>query len=140
MGSDTYHEALELLSEPTKDMHRAIVSLCEELEAIDWYAQRAEATKDASLKAVLLHNKNEEIEHAMMNLEWLRRNSAAFDEQMRTYLFKSAPIVTLEAETEKADGGAPDAGSHGKAAARAGAGSLGIGSLKPGAPPGLARG
>ena len=71
MSSEGYHEPIELLSEPTKNMHRAIVSLCEELEAVDWYQQRAEACTDAELAAVLTHNKNEEIEHAMMTLEWI---------------------------------------------------------------------
>ena len=73
MGSETYHEPYESLSPRTRDLHRAIVSLVEELEAIDWYQQRAEACTDPELRAVLLHNKNEEIEHAFMNLEWLRR-------------------------------------------------------------------
>jgi ferritin-like protein len=123
MGSDTYHEALELLSEPTKDMHRAIVSLCEELEAIDWYAQRAEATKDASLKTVLLHNKNEEIEHAMMNLEWIRRASPDFDKNIRTYLLTTAPITEIEKdETHEASAGSKNGSTT--------EGSLGIGSLK----------
>lgn len=127
MGSDTYHEALELLSEPTKDMHRAIVSLCEELEAIDWYAQRAEATKDASLRAVLVHNKNEEIEHAMMNLEWIRRASPEFDKNIRTYLLTTAPITEVEkGETLEAVGVSKSNGNS-KSSVE---GSLGIGSLK----------
>lgn len=117
MGSDTYHEALELLSEPTKDMHRAIVSLCEELEAIDWYQQRAEATKTESLRAVLTHNKNEEIEHAMMNLEWIRRNSPVFDKNIRTYLLTTAPITEIEKDETAGEAGPVE-------------GSLGIGSLK----------
>src|SRR3954466_15801017 len=75
MASTTYHEALELLSEPTKDMHRAITSLMEELEAIDWYQQRAEATQNLELRAALEHNRDEETAHAMLALEWLRRNT-----------------------------------------------------------------
>ena len=100
MGSETYHESLELLSEETKDMHRAIVSLMEELEAVDWYQQRAEATKDESLRAVLTHNKNEEIEHAMMNLEWIRRKSPAFDRNIRKYLMSEGPITEVEAHSK----------------------------------------
>ncbi len=149
MGSETYHEPIELLSEDTKNMHRAIVSLMEELEAVDWYQQRAEVTQDDELKAVLTHNKNEEIEHAMMNLEWIRRNSAKFDENARTYLFKKGSITAAEsAATGGGGGGEKDAGEGGaeskpaKSAAATGAsvssrparstsdGSLGIGSLK----------
>ena len=82
MGSETYHEPYDVLSPKLREMHRALWSLIEELEAIDWYAQRAEVTDDAELKAVLLHNRAEEIEHAMMNLEWIRRNDALFDKNM----------------------------------------------------------
>jgi len=123
MGHETYHEPVELLSEATRNVHRAIVSLIEELEAIDWYQQRAEACSDPELKAVLLHNKDEEIEHAMMNLEWLRRNSPAFDENIRTYLVKAGPISAIEAAQGPAaeTGGPPDA---------ADGPSLSIGSLK----------
>lgn len=95
-SSDSYHESLELLSEKTKDMHRALVSVQEELEAVDWYQQRAEATRDEQLKGLLLHNMREEIEHACMVLEWLRRNSPDFDQQMRTYLFTEKPILEVE--------------------------------------------
>ena len=77
-SSDTYHESLDKLSSTTQDMHRALVSLQEELEAVDWYQQRADATEDAELKAILLHNMREEIEHASMVLEWLRRNHPDF--------------------------------------------------------------
>lgn len=98
MASDQYHEPLESLSEKTKDLHRAIVSLIEELEAIDWYQQRADACGDAALAAILRHNKNEEVEHACMTLEWLRRNSEEFDEQLRTYLFHEGEITELEEE------------------------------------------
>src|SRR4051812_46818306 len=97
MASDTYHEPLELLSEPTRDMHRALSSLMEELEAVDWYQQRAEATQDAELRAVLEHNRDEETEHAMMVLEWLRRMSPVFDRNIQTYLMKQGPITGLEA-------------------------------------------
>ena len=108
MASDTYHEPLELLPEDTRNLHRAIVSLTEELEAIDWYGQRAEACSDAALKEVLVHNRNEEIEHAMMVLEWIRRHSEYFDVTMRKYLFTEQPITAIE-QTDaggKAEGGA----------------------------------
>jgi ferritin-like protein len=121
MGSETYHEPLELISEGTRNLHRAIVSLVEELEAVDWYTQRAEACSDAELKAVILHHRNEEIEHAMMNLEWLRRNMPAFEERARIYLFASGPITGIEAAA-KEKGGAPAAA----------AASLGVGSLRVG--------
>ena len=91
MASDAYHEPLELLSGETRDMHRAIVSLKEELEAIDWYQQRVEACSDPQLKDVLRHNKNEEIEHAAMVMEWIRRHSDQFDQKMRQYLFTEQP-------------------------------------------------
>ncbi len=84
MSHEGYHEPAELLPEATKDFHRAIESLIEELEAVDWYQQRADATKEESLKAVLLHNRNEELEHAMMTLEWLRRRDPKIDETART--------------------------------------------------------
>ncbi|HEX7453844.1 MAG TPA: ferritin, partial [Polyangiaceae bacterium] len=89
MSSESYHEPIELLSEETKNTHRAIVSLKEELEAIDWYQQRAEACTDAELSAVLVHNKNEEVEHAMMTLEWLRRKVPVFDTNIDMYLKSS---------------------------------------------------
>jgi ferritin-like protein len=124
MASDTYHEALELLSEDTKNMHRGLVSLIEELEAIDWYQQRADACSDAALKQVLLHNRNEEIEHATMTLEWIRRHDQHFDAQLRTYLFAEGAITEAE---ERVTAGATDAAAS---AAADGNGSLGLGSLK----------
>ncbi len=135
--SSNYHEPVELLSEETKDMHRALVTVMEELEAIDWYQQRAEACADASLQKILLHNKNEEVEHAMMSLEWIRRNSQQFDEMARTYLFTEGPITEIEKKAVQqgdAGGGGQVAGqTSGQAAGRAfssGGMSLGIGSLK----------
>src|SRR3954466_13387401 len=101
MGHEAWHEPYENLSQETRDMHRAIVSLMEELEAIDWYQQRADVCTDPELKAVLIHNKNEEIEHAMMGLEWIRRHSPEFAAKARTYLFTEGPITEIEAmETE----------------------------------------
>jgi len=112
MASDTYHEPLELLSEDTKNTHRAIVSLMEELEAIDWYQQRAEACSDPELSAVLTHNKNEEVEHAMMTLEWLRRKSSVFNDNIGTYLNSSGPITEVE-EASLAGAGASGKGERG---------------------------
>ena len=127
MGSESYHEPLELLSEHTRNLHRAIVSLIEELEAVDWYQQRAEAASDPELKAVLLHHRNEEIEHAMMNLEWLIRNDEAFATHARTYLFTQGPITEVE---ESATGRPSTGGGDGRRRRRARRTSLGIGSLK----------
>ena len=123
MSSDNYHEPIELLSNETRDMHRAIVSLREELEAVDWYQQRAEACTDDELRAVLVHNKNEEIEHAMMNLEWIRRHSEGFDSNVKTYLNSQGPIVAVEGQQRSAAGGT----SGGETSVLAP--SLGIGSL-----------
>jgi uncharacterized protein len=95
-SSDTYHEPLEKLSPATQDMHRALVSLQEELEAVDWYQQRADACGDAELKAILLHNMREEIEHASMVIEWLRRHHPDFERHLRTYLFQDRPILAVE--------------------------------------------
>jgi ferritin-like protein len=119
MSSEGYHEALELLSEETKNLHRANVSLREELEAVDWYQQRAEACSDAELKAVLIHNRNEEIEHAMMTLEWLRRKDPTFAQNISTYIGSSGPIVNVEKGATGGGGEAPTSSV-----------SLGIGSLK----------
>lgn len=117
-----FHENEAILTAETKDRHRALASFQEELEAIDWYDQRVAAASDPELKAILAHNRDEEREHAMMVLEWLRRKAPGFEEQMRTYLFKEGPILGLEAG---AMGGAE--------ATPAGDGSLGIGSLRAGA-------
>ncbi len=111
MSSDTYHEPLELLSEDTKNTHRAIVSLMEELEAIDWYQQRAEACSDPELASVLTHNKNEEVEHAIMTLEWLRRKVPAFADNIDTYIGSVGPIT--EVEQAMMSGGAGGKGESG---------------------------
>ena len=103
-ASQGWHEAEEKLSEGTKDIHRALVSLQEELEAIDWYRQRADATQNEPLKGVLLHNMAEEVEHACMVLEWLRRHVPVFDKNLRTYLFQTAPITEIEVAEEKSGG------------------------------------
>ena len=91
-----YHEPLDELSPKTRQMHQALTSLQEELEAVDWYQQRADACTDSALKEILLHNMREEIEHACMVLEWLRRNSETFDKELRTYLFGKGEITHLE--------------------------------------------
>ena len=81
------------LSDETRDMHRAIISLMEELEAVDWYQQRVDACKDPELKAILAHNRDEEKEHAAMVMEWIRRRDKTFDKEMRDYLFTDNPIA-----------------------------------------------
>lgn len=90
------HEPAEHLSMRTIDLHRATISLIEELEAVDWYNERAEACKDPQLQAILKHNRDEEIEHASMTLEWIRRNVAKFDEALKLYLFTSGEITAIE--------------------------------------------
>ena len=97
-ASNSYHEPAEQLSHKTRDMHRALVSLQEELEAVDWYRQRADACQDDELRAILLHNMNEEIEHAAMVLEWLRRNDDGFNKELGAFLNSSGPIVEVEEE------------------------------------------
>jgi len=103
-ASTTYHEPLEALPDATRDMHRALTSLQEELEAVDWYRQRADATGDGELREILLHNMREEMEHAAMILEWVRRRSEEFDGHLRTYLFTTAPVTEVETLAEE---GAP---------------------------------
>ncbi|HYW75157.1 MAG TPA: ferritin-like domain-containing protein [Gammaproteobacteria bacterium] len=93
-----YHEPLDELSPKTRQMHQALTSLQEELEAVDWYQQRADACTDSALKEILLHNMREEIEHACMALEWLRRNSETFNKELRTYLFSKGEITHVEEE------------------------------------------
>ncbi len=110
------HEPVELLSPETIDRHRAIVSLQEELEAIDWYDQRVDAATDPELKAILAHNRDEEKEHAVMTLEWLRRRDPVLDANLRTYLFTSVPVTEVEeATTDDAprEGGAETLGIEG---------------------------
>ncbi|HSL59194.1 MAG TPA: ferritin-like domain-containing protein [Acidimicrobiales bacterium] len=120
MANEGYHEPVELLSPATMDRHRAIASLMEELEAVDWYDQRVEATDDPELAAILAHNRDEEKEHAAMLLEWLRRRDPELDEELRTYLFTEGPIVDVEAQAMGRDGAESGSGD----------GSLGPGSLR----------
>lgn len=93
MSSIGYHEPVEELSAATRDMHRAIVSLMEELEAVDWYNQRAEASADAELQAIIEHNRDEEKEHAAMLVEWIRRHDARLSKELTEYLFTEKPIA-----------------------------------------------
>ena len=121
MASDKLHEDAATLGPEVIDRHRAIVSLMEELEAVDWYDQRVTATENAELRSILAHNRDEEKEHASMVLEWLRRHDPALDLHLKTYLFREGPI---KEEAAGEAGGEP--GESG------GDGSLAIGSLKAG--------
>jgi uncharacterized protein len=123
-GSTTFHEAEARLSPRTRDLHRAIVSLQEELEAIDWYQQRVDATEDAELREILAHNREEEVEHAAMVLEWIRRHDADFAAKLKIYLFTEGSIIERENVAEAASLGAGE--TNGRAAPR------GIGSLRGG--------
>lgn len=122
-ASGSLHESVDRLNPETIERHRAIVSLMEELEAVDWYDQRVDATRDDALRAILAHNRDEEKEHAAMTLEWLRRNDPGWNEHLKTYLFTEAPITEIE-ESEEEEGA--EATPPGRDE------SLGIGSLKAG--------
>ena len=117
-NSASFHESEERLRPETRDHHRAIASLMEELEAVDWYNQRAKATANSELRAILEHNRDEEKEHAAMVLEWLRRRDPEIDRFLRQYLFTEGSIVALEAEAD------------GNGAGGNGATGLGVGSLR----------
>ncbi|MEF9932900.1 MAG: ferritin-like domain-containing protein [Cetobacterium sp.] len=106
-----YVEATKILSEKVKDDTRALQSLIEEIEAIEWYHQRADVCTNESLKAILLHNRNEEMEHATMLFEWLRRNMDHLDEPMKTYLFTKKSVVEIEAEQGEAKNEDSNSGS-----------------------------
>lgn len=93
MANEGYHEPVEELSDESRDMHRAIISLMEELEAIDWYQQRIDACRNKELAGILAHNRDEEKEHAAMVLEWIRRRDAKFDAELRDYLFTDKPLT-----------------------------------------------
>jgi ferritin-like protein len=119
MSSETLHEDAKTLGPEMIDRHRAIASLMEELEAVDWYDQRVAATADDELRAILAHNRDEEKEHASMVLEWLRRQDPALDRNLRKYLFTETPLSALIA-AEKTEPPSPVApGGH-----------LGIGDLR----------
>src|SRR5687768_1464200 len=123
-SSGSLHENESVLKPGTIDRHRAVVSLMEELEAVDWYDQRIDAATDQQLKEVLAHNRDEEKEHAAMMLEWLRRHDPKLDEHLRTYLFTKKPLLEIEEEAEGKDD--KDGGHE----SSSGDGSLGIGSLR----------
>ncbi len=93
MSNEGYHEPITELSDETRDMHRAIVSLMEELEAVDWYNQRVDACKDPELKGILVHNRDEEKEHAAMVLEWIRRRDETFSSKLKDYLFTTKSLT-----------------------------------------------
>src|SRR5687767_26666 len=94
-----YHEPTEELDDRSRDAHRALVSLQEEIEAVDWYHQRLTCCKDPELKRVLEHNRNEEMEHAAMLLEWVRRQLPGWEERLRPILFTSRELGAA-ADTE----------------------------------------
>ena len=125
MSSEALHEDATKLGPEVIDQHRAIVSLMEELEAVDWYNQRAKATGNSDLRAILEHNRDEEKEHASMVLEWLRRSDPKLMQHLKTYLFTEEPVTEIEAEVAQA-GGAAEGGEGASSD-----GSLGIGSLRP---------
>jgi uncharacterized protein len=119
-SSASLHEDPERIGESVVDRHRALVSIMEELEAVDWYDQRAAATSDSALREILEHNRDEEKEHAAMTLEWVRRHDPAFDRVLRTYLFTETDVLAVEESVEH--GGGDEPGTLG--------GSLGLGGLK----------
>jgi ferritin-like protein len=125
MASESLHESQTVIGDAVVDVHRAIASLMEELEAVDWYNQRVHATSDTALREVLAHNRDEEKEHAVMTLEWLRRRDPVLDGHLRTYLFADGSIVAREEEVEHGGGDGGGSGSGEGSAA-----GLGIGSLR----------
>lgn len=117
-----YHEPTAELQPADRDISRALNSLKEEIEAVDWYHQRVVTAADPGLRDILAHNRDEEIEHACMVIEWLRRVMPAFDEQLRTYLFTDVPVTEVEEGATEGEGAAAPAGAKAR--------SLGIGSLR----------
>jgi ferritin-like protein len=124
MASESLHESAKQLRPETIDRHRAVSSLMEELEAVDWYDQRIDAATDEELKQILAHNRDEEKEHAAMVLEWLRRKDPKLDEHLRTYLFTERPVLEIEDEAEHGGGGEAAGGQDSSE------GCLNIGSLR----------
>lgn len=122
MAGETLHEDAAILGPEILDRHRAISTVMEELEAIDWYDQRIKASANEQLRAILTHNRDEEKEHASMILEWIRRHDPGFDKHMRRFLFTTDPIAAIAAAGE---------GDASGASAATGDGGLGIGSLRP---------
>lgn len=122
--SGEYHEPIEKLTPEAIEYHRIIKSVIEELEAVDWYNQRAVASDDPQVQAIVEHNRDEEIEHACMGLEWLRRNSPAWNENLETFLFTQGDITKLE------EGEEDEAVTENEAVDQAGSGSLGLGNMR----------
>ena len=127
MSSETLHEDPSQIGPAVVDVHRAIVSLMEELEAVDWYNQRAAAATDPELKEILAHNRDEEKEHAMMVLEWLRRRDVKLDEMIGTYINSKGDILAVEGAATEAEVLGEGGSGNGAGGSE---GSLGIGSLK----------
>ena len=131
-----YHEPPQELDANTRDFTRALNSLKEEIEAVDWYQQRIATSNNEQLRAILAHNRDEEMEHAAMSLEWLRRNMPGWDEKLKIYLFTTDPIPIVEAVAEATeaasanDAGEAETTTAATAGAGAGRGDLGIGSLR----------
>jgi ferritin-like protein len=124
MASESLHESAKQLRPETIDRHRAVSSLMEELEAVDWYDQRIDAATDDELRQILAHNRDEEKEHAAMVLEWLRRRDPKLNEHLRTYLFTERPVLEIEDEVEHGGGNGAESENGG------GDGCLNIGSLR----------
>ena len=127
MSSEGFHEAEQHLAPATRDMHRAIASLMEELEAVDWYQQRMDATENGELRDILRHNRDEEKEHAAMVLEWIRRRDPVFNDKLREYLFTEGSIVGREKQLEAAE-----ATGNGAAQPRTASAPSTVGSLRGG--------
>ena len=126
--SDQYHEPVMELGDQDRDFTRAINSLREELEAVDWYHQRAVTTKDPELRAIMEHNRDEEKEHAAMLMEWLRRRMPGWDEELSTYMFTQGDLTQVE-EDAMGEGSGENSSAEGAQGAGSGK-SLGLGSLK----------
>jgi uncharacterized protein len=126
MSSEDLHVPREVLTQEGRLLHYAITSLKEELDAVDWYRQRADDTEDEQLREILLHNMREEMEHAAMVLEWIRRRNADFAGHLKTYLFTDTPIVGIERAAEGRD----EPGATAPSATGSGSAGVTIGSLK----------
>ena len=131
MSSEGLHAPREVLSQETRLLHNAITSLVEELEAADWYRQRADDTEDDTLREILLHNMREEMEHASMLLEYIRRSDADFNGFLKTYLFTKQPILEIEDEAKTGEAGVERAKSkRSDSAGRTAEGGFTVGPLK----------
>lgn len=122
MSSENLHEPREMMSDELLDRHRAIASLMEELEAVDWYDQRVAACTDPELRQILEHNRDEEKEHAAMVIEWLRRHDPVFDTELRTYLFAEGSILEAEEAATSGSGDGSEGGDSGDGNGSGGAG------------------